>query len=94
MFERQFANDRTVPSEYPPSRHRHADLCRLTVDARAFKDFEKFGVGDNSGAPARQPGADPLENIGVPAGAAEQKSCEEAGHRAADDDGPWLAVGS
>ncbi len=92
--ERQFADDRAVAAEDAPAGDRDADLSRLTVDTGALQHVEQFRVGHDAGAPAGQLGADPLEDIGLPAGAAEQECREEAGHRAADDDGSRLPSGS
>ena len=89
--ERQFADDRAVPAEDAPARNRDADLRRLAVDAGALQHVEQFRVGHDAGAPAGQLGADPLEDVGLPAGAAEQECREKAGHGAADDDGSRLA---
>src|SRR5499427_1707939 len=64
---------------------------RGRIDSEPAQRFDQIRLRDDAGAAAGELALDPLENIDVPSGAAQQQRGQQAAHGAADDQRAPLA---
>ncbi len=88
--QRAFGDHAPLTVDRDAFQHLDAEIVR--AGAALFQGVQQFGMGGDPGAAAHELDRRAFEHVDVPADPAQERRAEQAGHRAADDDGAPAAA--